>query len=1600
MITLDEFNAAAEAQLDSEENQSISGLPSYMIAANNHNIASGSGFSLLSPSTWGDGAESLGKFTMTATARAVTSVFNIVPDAINFFGGSAETIDTYDVISKFDQNLGDYYQEHQKAVDITGDLIGSFVPGMAGVKAFNLGQKALAAANAGKGAFNMSVATGLLPRSADFIVNAGKYATEFGFKAGKESAAVSQGFKFLNANVLKSISSGYLQNTLESAAFLGASQLAMHNSPIFEDQDLKDIFWNSLGGGVVGGAIMGSLSVAKTYGAVKAGVKEADRLLNPASRFLAAERTASPTDKITIAIHELYHPPIAPAGESDALIATFNNKLTARRDSLLNTIRTETHNLTGDVELGNLFVDAMKSIPKYEDAIGNVQFMKGLSRVGVEKTAIEKLSEKIKAGLTSLKEGEEAPNLAIKYVTLFGERAGQISDDAPEVINIADRVKSVDALNKYVKSQGFSLKQDFAPSAAKDHFQAEARYIWSAKADPIDFSQIKIADRDIPMLEKALRQGSPEVSLKSGQVIPRENLFSYIQEAKKKEAYLLQEAYPNMTVAEIAKRINVKQSLLEGVESTDAKVDWIAKDFGNAKIYENPSVAKVAYDIKPMIDQDGFIMDAITHAKANQAELRNASAIAFAAHNLEYVNALPERIGDKAISEMYRFGTGGGMFSTMNENYGTIGSIAQQIGSVVNAAKTRILSSLDDAFTPHNYAVLNTQAARDDIVKAYNLVLGSPEKYVLTDDGFLRMKKVHDAQVSGGGKWPALLDQNSPIELKIQSEEALSFLKQWISHNDSQLESAAARLAYQTGSSGQLSLKGTLYIPPPDPKNFNHFALVTDKSVTGTGNVRMIHAATERDLEQLVAKVDQTGDLKVILKQQSEEFHKAMQDYQYSLGINESSINSALARKGVSAPHFAVTDANKIISEMMDWRKRSDVNNFREWIKTKYAPEVEAIGQLAKSYDDLAMSRKAYTGRFGSDVVKNPYANIVKTMLDVSSKEEYPIWTPLNRLLENSVSAVYGRLHDAISDSAVSKAGDEFDRMHKVLSEAGIKANFTDPATMLLANHTAPKPVLEEFIRKGNSVLSFLMLRADPLNAVNNGMGHTVLYGTETRDLIANIKKGNEAAAGKLAELAKVKIPGGDLGSILSPTKLAANAYADYARYIGGNPESKAMGEFFAKHGWMPTLAEQEKSIMNALTLKGTESPSELSKRLSQAGDAIKLITKPATKLNQGVEDMNRFVSAHTAKSISDIAVAHGIMTEGEQLSYINTFVNRTNGNFIANQRPMLFQGPIGQAIGLFQTYQFNLMQQLFRYVGESSGNKSAAMLMGLQGTIYGMNGLPAFNAINTHIVGNASGNKAHKDIISQTYETTGKESGDWLLYGLASNMFLHPDLKVNLYSRGDINPRQVTVVPTNPADIPFIGATTKFFTTLKDTAAKISAGGDAYSSFLRGVEHAGISRPLAGIAQTMQAFGNPELQAYSTTSKGNIIGANDLFSLTTFARISGGRPLDEAIANDAVYRIKAYSAAKSSEINILGSALKSKIQSGTFTPEDINGFTREYISRGGKQDQFSKFMMRQMKSANVATANRLSEDLKNPINQNMQAVMGGMQLQDLAGIE
>jgi hypothetical protein len=654
-----------------------------------------------------------------------------------------------------------------------------------------------------------------------------------------------------------------------------------------------------------------------------------------------------------------------------------------------------------------------------------------------------------------------------------------------------------------------------------------------------------------------------------------------------------------------------------------------------------------------------------------------------------------------------------------------------------------------------------------------------------------------------------------------------------------------------------------------------------------------------------------------------------------------------------------------------------------EMMRAKNQKAFDWLEDQGDAYTKVSASKLgSYSNRLES-AGKNPYLDYIKTALDISKIGEHPWIQGFNKLLDGAVSKAVGHISDVFQEWKSPLDEAKVTQINGLLDKYGMNTGYKDAATLLLADHPAPKGELTKFIRGANAVLSKLTLGLDPLNAVNNFVGANILRGTELKQITDAIADGNTELAGQLGKLTQLDLPGG-VGQITSPGRLIKNALENYAKDLG-NKDHPLINQYKAA-GFIKDASEQFAQIINDFTLKGTETVAALNSRMSSAFSKAKDLVKAGETItgNKLTEELNRFISADVMRQITDLGVQHGLLNPAEQKAYINTFVNRVEGNTIASQRPLMFQGPIGQAIGLFQSYQFNLMQQMFRYVAEGTA-KDSAMLMGLQGTFYGIQGLPAFQFINQHIVGTASGNQKHVDLYDATYGTLGRQLGDLVMYGIPSNL-----LQANLYSRGDINPRQLTVIPTTLPEIPFIGAFGKFLGNVKETVGKISAGGDVWESMLQGLEHNGLSRPMSGLAQSLQAFGNGGV-AYSTSTKGTILASNDLASWATAVRLAGGRPIDEAIVNDGVFRIQAYQQYDRARLNDLGEAVKSSvIQGNTPDADQYVKFSEQYAKSGGKQAQFNKFMINEFKAANTSQAEKIVAQLQNPFAQKMQVLMGG----------
>ena len=1593
-------------------------FPGYLQAADNHNLGN-MGTSWLEPETYINKLGNAGKFIAASVLSGANSFYQTGVAVANWVGADTTADSTENFISSVDSDLGQYYRANKEAVDLTGFALGAIIPGLGGVKVLNAGQKALQTAkNTGFLGGNLGKATGLL------APNVEKYVA---LAAGDINASLNA-TKLLNANTVRAIGAGFWQNTLEAAAFETVVQATMFKSPILDQQDVGDIITNIAVGGVVGGVIGAAFTTPGIFGRLKKAVGEEKIARLPfVERQQFAEAT-SPSERIAMLAYDAENSavPVALRNADGSLV---NNNFAVNKtlydDKLrknFNDIRTEIHKLIpgGDDELGNLvanastpFYDAERQIYKAGYAQGYFESFSGAIEVG--RAGV--LTKAEIAAAKAVKEGKQPQDIATRYVKILGDGVGEVSDSAPVILSIADTVGSQEAVFKRVKEFGFNLKTGGLWNAAeltgaKAHTQAEARQIWATHMLKEIPDGTLIHEFDLPLLERAYldnKFGAIKISRGEGPTLEvftpgsQQELYNLIKESKIEVANKLLQRMSldgslpiEQGTAAAAKIANTKLSFLEGTPSASEFSDLFAHQSAATKHIEDlkaknlttagkevvdpqflPKHTKIVYAVdKNVKDVSGVVSDAMVYYQAQQKIYQQTAKTAVAKVLGDGAENLPD-ITTRMTAAMDHTSAGPGFVSFANSNYGTWGSTMQWIGSQVRgfkeAARKSVSESMESSLVRlggNADAALEFESINQKISRSGKLWVQHEEdgvKYLVTRDSKAALEGTETiAPVS-------VRELDSAAYIQMQNAETAEAVAAHIAASGKRTEHFRDIRAAQ----GKEDLKdGTVFRPiRPDLKRYPHFAFVKDDAVTGSGHITMIHAASEKELNGLLDKVP--AKYTKLLKTDVEEFKRARQEYEFSRTLHENYLDSELATKGVFSNFFPKSDPAKIVDDVLQQHLRESDVLVTETVRLRYEPQFNLLEDMGRQYGKAAASKFASRADLIEKTTDNPYFNHIKTALDISTLSENNLVYSFNKILDEGVSKLHARLFDTLGKV---KSPEELDQLNAVLDKYGMKPAYYDSALHALANHTAPRGVLTDFVRKANSLLSLFTLGLDPLNSVNNAVGANILRMSELRHLTDAIKSGNAEVAGELGKLAKIRLPGtGD--EILAPTKLVAQAIKNF-----WNDNGELLARYKAD-GIIKDRVEQLKMLVDDFTLKGTETVADLNKRLSAGLERAKNLADKGEVLsgNKLAEEFNRFVSANVMDQITAIGVKAGLLDAPTAKAYVNTFVNRVEGTIVTSQRPLVFQGPVGQAIGLFQSYQFNLMQQLFRYVAEGS-RKDLAMMAGLQSTLYGIQSLPAFQFINTHIIGQLSGNQEHRDMYDATYGVAGRTAGDFVLYGIPSNI-----LNTNIYSRGDINPRQITILPTSLQEIPLVQGWGKFLTNLKETVGKVAGGGAVWESILQGMEHNGVSRPLAGFAQTLR--GLKDGQVTSTQNNGNILYQNDLMSWASIVRLAGGRPLDEAITNDALFRVKTYDAARRKDMASLAETVKtSLIQGGEAGEEAVNKFAEKFAALGGKQAGFNKWMIGLYKDANVSQAEQLRSSLSNPFAYKMQTLMGGQE--------
>jgi hypothetical protein len=1113
-----------------------------------------------------------------------------------------------------------------------------------------------------------------------------------------------------------------------------------------------------------------------------------------------------------------------------------------------------------------------------------------------------------------------------------------------------------------------------APVTAAD---ATSRMAWASELKKI---YGRIDANDLALLDAMLENPSramPGVSIyipETGKTVLKDEIpdfASFVFDRKYNSAIkLLQDAGEKADLRTIAYKLNVTPEWLENATSTQFSTQEAFNHTGwkqSISQYMDRQNLVLRYDTKGIAaanEEASNVVAYYTRVQEAQQRVQDATA---AVLGDAYKN-FPVIEGSMAMDATSQT-VGASMFGASNPSLSDIRSTLQYVGQqTTKTATDRSNDVMKVIQTPLSVAMQDPRVM-GELGMFLAKVRTTPEGMALYTDagGQAHLVDLPSYRAVQNGMHPKFA---TDIPL---SEEAANVIDThhylYLQRMDQENTLLAAQGVYRDLS------RDRLYAPPVDTKKFPYFAFVKHKEgkLFGSSDTAMISAKSADELQSMIAQVQSDPSLVVLTKGDTAAYYKAKGDYDYSQGLNASQLNSELQSKFKLTNYYPNLTPEAVAEEFVNYHVKAETKLVRDAVAANYGPTFADLDGLSERYMQAADSAFRATGSRLQGAPTDPFGDYKRLALGVSKQSDYTIWQDMNDFVDAQGTRAYRAMSQAVLDARSNKIS--WDDANNLAETFGFGKRYPDETAFNLAQTAPDRNLLKIAISKANAILSTGIIRLDQINSLINTISTPILAGTFVsafKNMVAN----DPQLAALYEGLTNIKVPGQPL-QVPSLLRLLGNAIADYPGDKGG------LMKRFQDIGTVKDTGSLFQDFIRDVSLTPNIIPKDFAAKVDG------WVEKAASlSFNQRAEDFTRYVSSHIGMQLTDPLVQAGRITIQDQNALISNIVNKIQGNYVPSQRPMIFQGTLGSAVGLFQTYQFNLLQQLFGHI-ENKDAKTVATLLGLQTGIFGLNGLPLFDAINTHLIGGANINPQHKDAYSAATTIAGRELGDWLMYGTASAFPLARGVLPALYSRGDINPRNISVIPISPLDVPAVSASIKLVQNLVNMGKMVANGSDISGALLQGLEHNGISRPLAGIAQIMQGA--------STTTQGNLIAANsDILSIANFARIAGAKPLDEAVASNELYRSQVYQAMDKERTDVVGEAIKQKLRGNQpITDDDWSTFQAKYAAAGGNIQGFARAVQRWNKEANVSVVNSVMQHSKTMKGQMLNEVLGGDSLAD-----
>lgn len=772
------------------------------------------------------------------------------------------------------------------------------------------------------------------------------------------------------------------------------------------------------------------------------------------------------------------------------------------------------------------------------------------------------------------------------------------------------------------------------------------------------------------------------------------------------------------------------------------------------------------------------------------------------------------------------------------------------------------------------------------------------------------------------------------------------------------------------------------YNPPPNIRN-QPYALVIIGDATHQNPLyrNQSHVEVFKDKESLIAaraKAESLG-LKAHTTKETSDFYKAIDMHDNNLAFNTGTIKSEMKNKGVLTDSFldGAEAPEEFFSRFQDWGARKTLALERN---TAALANAEQIAQLQHaSYVEKATRDSRFNiGDKIKDLLASdnatPHEKIVNQLLNVQTDGAINAITKTfdyygNRFLDKAVNAFRKDKFDFTAEDT--------EKILKHYDDLGVEKSYATVMYEALSRKPGVDRSFDKLVRTTNVVLATGQLRLDPINWIVNIIGSPIL-GSSTVGFAISKVKADLLKAGKTAEhdaITNLFKSDGFADDTINFVKLAHNSVGRRDKLASDIPAFSAMAEkgeklsaFLHRTGITLNGAEALRNEAMQDMITGFVANAQVGTTTANANKIFGKMKDVWNKYNPAdfVESELQFIAADAGIQIAEAAK----LNTRDTLTLVNTIVQKIQGNFTASQKPQVFQGTVGAALGLFQSYQARLIHRILDIADAPDAKRKIIAMAGLQAGIFGGKSLPFFDTINEKLI--ADNNPDKQDLYSGVFGSTDRKIAEGLLYGSASAL-----LGLNVSTRGAVDFR----APSGVTSIPAVNIWQKQITQIGEFVKQAANGGDLSVEFNHALQHNVFNRPLQNMAALWAGYttsGDGKLNVRIDDPKFQHPDAWLNYNLTNAMRAFGAKPLDEAVYMDTLFRFQGYRMADKEATDSLGRALRSKLLDNSATEEDLVDFQHKYIRNGGTVEGFNRHVKSTINSVNLDAGERLRKLVKN----------------------